>query len=646
MTHNKELQNPHRPGAEEQTSVAFGQTNERISLSKVLFVKNGQMELKIPKGVLPDFIVEANDAVNMGHIAEGVELLNDDNVSEACRMAEADLRHADIIYLMLALIFQKTRQLKNAEKWYKKILEHEQNALVFNELGCIYQNIGRVSDAMECRRKAVQIDPANAGIFGNYAADLMLAGKMEEGITLLRNALQADPKNVVIHSNLIWYLHYLPDQDPEMLLEEHKRWGQTHTPASMARTSHSNTPDPDRRLRVGYISPDFRKHSVAYNFEAFLSGRNTEFAEVYGYGNVAVPDEMTERLKGQFDHYRNIFGVQDDQVADLIVQDGIDILVEIGGHTGNNRLAVLARKPAPVQVDYGGLNTSGMEQIDYRLTDGMLDPPERHRFYVEESVCLPGGLFCYSPPDFAPPVAPLPAQRNGCVTFGSFNGSLKINQYILSLWAQVLKANDQSRLLMKFPGAGDQQMKEMFSRRFEDMGVSPNRVKILGWKPSVEHLELYGQVDIVLDTYPFNGCITTLEGLWMGVPPVSLVGKNSLLSRSGLSILTRVGLEFFAASTPDEFVAKAGALSRNLSALAKIRASLRQRMTLSSLCDAKGYAGSVEDAYRKMWYRWCRSRAVDTPDSEFDCDARSSDTLETTCSRGSADAAADISEEL
>jgi len=467
---------------------------------------------------------------------------------------------------------------------------------------------------------------------------------MAEGIDLLRNALAEDPKNSMIHSNLVWYLHYLPDQDPEMLLAEHKRWGRTHAPVSMARASHRNTPDPDRRLRIGYISPDFRKHSVAYNFEAFISGRNPESVEVYGYGNVAVPDEITERLKNQFDHYRNIYGVEDEQVANMIEQDAIDVLVAIGGHTGNNRLKVMARKPAPVQVDYGSLSTCGMQQIEYRLTDSLLDPPERQRFYVEESVCLPGGLFCYSPPDFAPDVEPLPALRNGCVTFGSFNGSLKVNSYVLSLWAQVMKSNKQSRLLMKFPGAGDKEMQKMFLSRFEDMGISSNRVKIVGWKPSVEHLKLYGQVDIVLDAYPFNGCITTLEGLWMGVPPVTLVGKNSVLSRLGLSILSRIGLECFAAHTPEEFVAKATALLKNLPALARIRASLRQRMSLSSLCDAKGYATSVEDAYREMWYRWCRSQGANTPDCEFNfnCDSQSCETLGASCSSDSADASEEL----
>jgi len=633
----------HCQGTDGQLSPAPEQMNAGTDLSKVVSVKNSQMELNIPTGVLPDFITEANVAINRGLIAEAIDLLNDDNVAMAGQMAAESQMHADVIYFMLALTFQKTRQLKKAERWYKKILEHQQNALVLNELGCICQNMGRVSDAMEYRQKAVQMEPANPGIRSNYAADLMLAGRMQESVTQLQDALKANPTNSMIHSNLIWCLNYLPDQNPQRLLEQAKRWGQMHAPMSMAKTSHENAPDPNRRLRIGYISPDFRRHSVAYNFEAFLSGRDPEVAEVYGYGSVAVPDDMTQRLENRFDHYRNIFGIEDERVARLIEQDKIDILVEIGGHTGDNRLAVLAYKPAPIQVDYGGLSTSGMEQIDYRLTDSLLDPPEMHKFYLEESVPLPGGLFCYCPPELAPPVAPLPAERNGFVTFGSFNGSLKVNQHILSLWAQVLNANEDSRFLMKFPGARDQGMKDMFRNQFEQMGVSPARIQIESWKPSGEHLKLYGEVDIVLDTYPFNGCVTTLEGLWMGAPIVSLVGENSLLSRTGLSILSRIGLEFFAAATPQEFVAKAVAFSQNLDALAKIRDSLRQRMVVSPLCDTKSYAASVEAAYRKMWYRWCRGQGVVVSDDKVNCDPQNSDPAAAACSCNPADATGDSS---
>jgi predicted O-linked N-acetylglucosamine transferase (SPINDLY family) len=354
-------------------------------------------------------------------------------------------------------------------------------------------------------------------------------------------------------------------------------------------------------------------HSVAYNFEPILDGRDRRNVQVFGYGNVARPDEVTDRLKAKFDHYRSIRGLDDHTVVRMIERDEIDILVAVAGHAGDNRLTVLAYKPAPIQVDYQGVNTTGMQQVDYRFTDSLLDPAGSEKFYVEASVYLPGGVHCYRPPDFAPPVVPLPAERAGHVTFGSFNGSLKSNPFVVSLWAEVLKNVDDSRLLMKFHGGGDRETKDRYLEQFRRLQISPERVEIHGWKSPVEHLKLYGRVDIALDTYPFNGCLTTLEGMWMGVPTVTLVGE-SLISRAGLSILSRVGLEFFAASTRDEYVAKATALARNRPALAKIRASMRQRMTASTLCDSKTYAAGLETAYRKMWRRWCRSRDVDVPE--------------------------------
>jgi predicted O-linked N-acetylglucosamine transferase (SPINDLY family) len=405
-------------------------------------------------------------------------------------------------------------------------------------------------------------------------------------------------------------MHYLPDQDPQALLAEHKRWAAIHAPRNRARTSHDNAPDPNRRLRIGYISPDFHTHSVAYTFEPFLTGRDPQAVELYGYGSVRKQDEMTENLKRKFDCYRDIHDLPDEEASRLIEQDKIDILVEIGGHTGNNRLGILAYKPAPIQVDYGGLNTSGMEQIDYRLTDSLLDPPEHSEFYIEQSVCLPGSLFCYSPPDFAPQVAPSPMHENGFATFGSFHNNMKINPYIISLWAQVLRTNDDSRLLLKYAGGNDRGIQQVYLNQFEQFGIDRSRLEICGWKTPCEHLESYGRVDIALDTYPFNGCVTTLEGLWMGVPTISLLGNNCLLSRVGLSILSRVGMQFLVASTPAEFVAKATALASKPDALSKIRASMRTRMTAGTLCDNERFAREVEQAYRAMWRRWCQSRGV------------------------------------
>jgi predicted O-linked N-acetylglucosamine transferase (SPINDLY family) len=256
--------------------------------------------------------------------------------------------------------------------------------------------------------------------------------------------------------------------------------------------------------------------------------------------------------------------------------------------------------------------------MDYRLTDRIMTPAHMEKFYVEQSVCLDCGFFSYRPPRSSPLLGPPPAKQNGYVTFGSFNNNIKINPYMMELWARVLKANKNSRFLLKFQGGSDEGMRDFYLSEFERFGVSPDRVDIHEmFRSHFEHMELYNQVDLILDTYPFNGCITTIEGLWMGVPTVSLSGKDLLVSRSGLSILTQLGLEIFAASDPDEYVAKAIAFARELDNLEKIRAALRQMMLGSNLCNPKKYAQSLEKAYRRMWRRWCISQGVEVPGEEF-----------------------------
>ncbi len=536
----------------------------------------------------------------------------------ACKAAEKTPSFANVIYLLLGVIFQKIARPEDALKYYKRILEREQNALIANEIATIYAERACYSEVVHYRAMALEIEPENTGIWSTLAVDMIAQGKAKEGIDLLYRALERNPANSRLHSIILWYTHYLPDLDPQSLFEEHKRWGQIHTPPGMAKTSHANDPDPNRRLRIGYICPDFRQHPTAKTFQQFLDGHNRQVVEIYGYGNVARPDDTTERLKQGFDHYRDVYGMTDQVLVGLIEADKIDILVEIGGRVANNRLMAMAQKPAPIQVDCGGINTSGMEQIDYSLTDRLLTPPDSQKFYVEDCVYLPGGLYTFKPPDDAPPVAGLPAERNGFVTFGSFNGFFKTNPYIVSIWADVMKANENSRFLMKIKGGNDPLLSEHYFKLFERCGIERGRIAIHDWKPRSEHLQLYGEVDVVLDTYPVNGAMTMLEGLWMGVPSISLVGKHGFLCRTGLSILSRIGMEFFAVSTPREYVAKATALAQNLPSLAKMRASMRQRMECSTLRDAKGFAGELEEAYRMMWRRWCRNQGVDVPDEEAD----------------------------
>jgi predicted O-linked N-acetylglucosamine transferase (SPINDLY family) len=571
--------------------------------------KNGTPRINLSTNNMPQFLIEANAAVEAGRIDEAAKLLGDRNIETIRQMVQENACRTDVMF-MLALMFFSAKDFHNSEIWFKEILEKQPHALVYHELGRICMFTGRMSEAMQYREKAMKADPENAGICGGYAADLMRIGDKKKGIELFRKAVETAPADPLIHSQLLWNLSFLPDVNPLMLLDEHKKWAHIHAPVSLARTSHSNSPDPDRRLRVGYISPDFRKHSVAYNFETFLDGSDRQAVESYGYGSIGLRDEVTERLKQKFDHYRHIRGLSDEVVAEMIADNQIDILVEIGGHTVDNRLGVLAYKPAPIQVDYGGISTMGMPQIDYRLTDSILDSQESQKFYTEESVYLPGGQICYKPPEFAPPVGPPPATRNGYITFASFNNSCKITDNIMVIWAQILRANENSRLLMKFRGGYDRSVKDYYCGRFEQLGIDRNRVGTCGWKSSIEHLQLYSQVDIALDTYPYTGTMTSLEAMWMGVPVISLYGdhKSYFLSRVGLSILGRIGLEFFACPTPAEYIAKATALSRNPEALTRIRASMRIRMANSTLCDARAYAASVEAAYRNMWHKWCRSR--------------------------------------
>ena len=508
----------------------------------------------------------------------------------------------------LADMLTKAGRLSEAEQCYKKLLDTGPSAAVYSKLGCLCQYTGRLSQALEYQRKAVQAEPDRPELLANYARALMETGRMEEGIELLKKAVEKMPENRQARSNLLLRLHQMPHLDRQALLDEHKRWARIHAPANQAKTNHRNEQEPDRRLRIGYISPDFRRNSVAYFFEAILDGHDRRDVEVYGYGNVEFPDEITERLIEKFDCYRDIRNLDDQAAAELIERDCIDILVDLAGHVGDNRLLVMARKPAPIQLTYLGYpDTTGLTAIDYRLTDVLADPPDSgaQRFYTEELAFLPDGFLCYRPADFAPVISPLPAADADLLTFGSFNNGCKINPPLIRIWADLLRANPNSRLLLKLKGGEDPLIRGNYSDRFDKEGLSCDRVDIIGWKTPEEHLTAYAQIDIALDTYPYNGTTTTCEALWMGVPVISLVGECHA-SRVGLSILTRLGLEFFAASTPQEYVAKATALATNLPALTRIRRTMRARIAASGLCHAKGFARQIEAAYRKMWYRWCQ----------------------------------------
>ncbi len=556
-----------------------------------------------------EFLHRAKAAVDAGQTEQAKEFLTEDALNALCRIVEADSSAVNVIYLV-AMLLWKTSQPEKAKQWYEKALKWGPDAVAYDRLGCLCQYVGRMSEAVEYLKKAVETKPDMPQLWASYARTLLDTGQTQQGIDLLKKAADKLPQDADIHSNLLFRLHYLPDLDPRMLFEQHTKWGRQHAPIDRAKTNHSNVPDPDRRLRIAYISSAFRRNSVAYFFESLLDGHDRQAVEIYGYGNVEFQDELTECLAAKFDQYRDIRNLDDKAISDLIEQDRIDVLIDLAGHTGDNCLTALAYKPAPVQVTYLGYpDTTGMQAVDYRLTDALAETPEAQTFYTEKLVFLPDGFLCYRPADFAPTITPLPAEKNGYITFGSFNNNCKINPVIAQLWAEVLKADTSSRLLLKIKGGDEDRIKDRYYLLFEQFAVDRSRIDIIGWKSPIEHLQLYSGVDIALDTYPYNGTTTTCEALWMGVPVISLLGDKHHASRVGLSILTRVGLKFFAASTPSEYVAKAVALAQNRQALAQIRSSMRARIAASGLCHAKAFTRHIEAAYRKMWHNWCRSQA-------------------------------------
>ncbi|MHC4753684.1 MAG: O-linked N-acetylglucosamine transferase, SPINDLY family protein [Planctomycetota bacterium] len=550
----------------------------------------------------------ANLAIGDNNFAHAGNILTDRILENALKFTINNPDKTGLL-VSIATTLYKINEFERAENLIRNILKHTQNAALYNKLGTILQYTGQLTEALEYQSKAIQLEPEQPELWANKARVLIETGKSGEGIDLLRKAVEKMPNNAQAHSNLLFRMHHLAELNLQAILEEHLKWALQHAPAERARKSHPNNPDMHRKLRIGYISPDFRTNSVAYFFESLLDGHDRTGFEVFGYGNVESPDQFTEYLMQKFDHYHNVFQLSDLKLVKLIQSHRIDILVELAGHTGNNRLTALAYKPAPIQVTYLGYpDTTGMEAIDYRFTDEACEMPNSQQFYTEQLVSLPEGFLCYKPPEFAPYITPPPCEQNGFITFGSFNNNCKFNPSLAQLWSSVLISNPGSKLLLKIKGGQYPEIQKHYIGMFQNCGISAERINIIGWKALDEHLKMYSEIDISLDTYPYHGTTTTCESLWMGVPVITLVGGQHI-SRVGLSILRRIGLEFFAAKSPQEFTAKATALAQNRSSLSQIRSSMRARIATSGLCHAKAFTQNIERAYRQMWHIWCNSRS-------------------------------------
>jgi predicted O-linked N-acetylglucosamine transferase (SPINDLY family) len=404
-------------------------------------------------------------------------------------------------------------------------------------------------------------------------------------------------------------MNYSSKYDAQTLASEYLKFAkQIIEPLSLDTIIHTNERIPARKLKIGYVSPDFRRHAVAYFIEPVIIAHNHEYFEVFCYSNSVKHDEVTKRIQAHADQWRNIVGMSDEQVTELIRKDGIDILADLAGHTAYNRILVFARKPAPIQVSWiGYLATTGLSTMDYKIVDNYTDPLGlTEQFYTENLMRLPESFLCYLPDRASPEIGPLPAMSTGHITFGSFNNFAKVTPQVFALWAKILNEIPDSRLILKGRSFHDKTTCNYTINMFTQRGIAAERITLQYWDQSPKHLESYNLVDIGLDTLPFNGATTTCEALWMGVPVITLAG-TAYHSRVGVSLLSNVGLPDLVANTPDEYISIAVNLAKDLNRLKSLRGYLRNIMRYSPLCNAKKFTLNLEMCYRTMWEIWCKS---------------------------------------
>lgn len=517
------------------------------------------------------------------------------------------------MYCNLGNALREAEETEEAVDAYLRVLELEpDNADALLNLGNAFKETGRYRDAEECYEKALLARPDMAEAHYNLGTVLQDQCRMQEAVTRYRRAVELKPDHTVAHSNLLMNLQYDPQVTPEEILEESRAWERQQLAGIRLLPPPDNEPDTERTLRIGYVSGDLRRHPVGYFLDGVLACHDRERFEIYCYANQSFGDDLTERLRRNAGNWREIFGLGDEAVAGLIRQDRIDILVDLAGHTARNRLAVFGRKPAPVQATWAGyVGTTGLSAMDYLITDPWETPEGTEGWYLEKPVRLPDCYVCYSPPEYAPAVAPLPALTNGFPTFGCFNNLAKLNPRVTALWTRLLQEVPAARLLLVTKALGDQAVRERCLEDFARGGVA-GRVSLCGMLPHAELLARYGEVDIALDPFPYSGGLTTLEGLWMGVPAVTL-GGDRFASRHTLSHLTAAGLTEFIVPDEDAYLARAAALAKEPGQLSALRAGLRERMAQSPLCDCRRFTRNLEDTFRIMWREWCKERKLPKP---------------------------------
>ena len=494
------------------------------------------------------------------------------------------------------------RNIEAREVYTHAIRLKNDYADAWNNLGAATHDIGNIDEAINCYRRGIELSPNLPTAFNNLGNAYKDNGRLKEAVEMFRQALRLKPYYPESASDLILSIQYNQDYDDWMIKKELQAWSDAIAkPFFSLIKPHDNDPNPDRVLKVGFVSPDFRMHPVGRLFVPLLKNLDPARIESVCYYNHYANDHVTQICRKYARQWINVKSMTDDELAERIRQDRIDILVDLASHTASNRLGVFARKPAPVQATWlAYCGSTGLETIDYRLSDPLLDPPDSDLTrYVEKTEYLTS-YWCYPEHIGVSEPGPSPFLRNGYVTFGCLNNFCKISPNTRAAWRRLLSTLPQSKLLLfGFEGSSRDALRSDIAGE----GVDPSRIDFVKRSDFTDYILNYVNIDIALDPFPYNGGTTSCDAMWMGVPVISLVGARAV-NRAGLSVLTQVGLPELAAYSVDEYIQKAVDLANDKARLSEIRSTLRNRMFKSPLMDAQRFTRDMENAFRNMWKRW------------------------------------------
>lgn len=555
----------------------------------------------------PDF---AEASLNLGNALNDLDDLNE---ALAAYQQALELRPGFVeARYGLGRVLERMKRFDEAIAVFRANAEQASaSAEAYLRLGGVLQAAERHDDAIAAYTHAVELNPRFVEAYRKLGGCFTRLGRLDEAVAVYRKGLQLGGEDPGLHSDLLFVLNYSGASSLEAMLTEARTYGERVAIKAAPAPAHGNTPEPSRRLRIGFVSGDFGDHPVGYFIEHVVANIDSKDLELFAYETYKRKGALNERLHRFIPRWRDAAPgrLPDAALVQLIREDGIDILIDLAGHTAHNRLPVFAWKPAPVQVTWlGYFATTGLVAMDYILADRWVLPSKEEKRFIERPWHLPDSYYCFTPPNVWVDVGTLPTLKNGHITFGCFNNLAKVNDRVIACWARVLESTPGSRLFLKTKALGDVSVAAGYRERFARHGIDTERLHLEGASPRDEYLAAYNAVDIALDPFPFPGGTTSVEGLWMGVPVLTLEG-DCFIGHQGETILHSVGLQHWIAADEDEYVAKAMEFSRDHFSLTALRAGLRGRLLASPLCDAPRFARNLENALRGMWQKWCEQQA-------------------------------------